>query len=128
MSGARLCNLLVELGYEDWQLLDADSFEWPFQYQELVVDGKLLEGDDLDFAYDSISAFSIQKSNQEAVLGAEESLKEVRDATALFKSEAADLQKRIHRLQLQLDVLTGQASALIQGRRARNAAALSASE
>lgn len=156
MSGARLCNLLAELGYEDWQLLDADSFEWPFQYedtrpllhwlcsslrpsnvlslpqalqyQELLVDGKLLEGDDLDFAYDSISAFSSQKSNQEAVLGAEETLKEIRDATTLFKSEAADLQKRIYRLQLQLDVLTGQASALIQGRRARSAAALSASE
>ncbi|KAI5059234.1 hypothetical protein GOP47_0025553 [Adiantum capillus-veneris] len=97
-------------------------------YQELLVDGRLLEGDDLDFAYDSISAFSSQKSNQEAVLGAEESLKEIRDTTTSFKSEAADLQKRIHRLQLQLNVLTGQASALIQGRRARSAAALSASE
>eukprot|EP00250_Pteridium_aquilinum_P027577 c3524_g1_i1 orf=418-2268(-) len=156
MSGARLCNLLAELGYEEWQLLDADSFEWPFQYddtrpllhwlcsslrpsnvlsptqalqyQDLLVDGKLLEGDDLDFAYDSISAFSSQRSNQDAVLGAEESLKEIRDATSLFKSEAVDLQRRIHRLQLQLDVLTGQASALIQGRRARSAAALSASE
>jgi HAUS augmin-like complex subunit 3 len=34
MSGARLCATLADLGYEGWQLLDADSFEWPFQYEE----------------------------------------------------------------------------------------------
>lgn len=155
MSGARLCNLLVDLGYDDWQSLDPDSFEWPFQYEdtrpllhwlcsnlrpsnvlslpeviqykELLVDGKLLEGEDLDFAYESISAFSSRRNNQEAVLGAEESLKEIREATLAYKAEAAELQKRMQRLQSQLDVITGQASGLIQGRRARSAAASTAS-
>jgi hypothetical protein len=37
-----------------------------------------LQGDDLDQAYDSISAFSSRRNNQEAVFGAEESIKEVR--------------------------------------------------
>lgn len=34
MSGARLCTTLAHLGFEGWQLLDPDSFEWPFQYEE----------------------------------------------------------------------------------------------
>ena len=51
-----------------------------------------------------------------------------RDATASYKAEAAELQKRIQRLQSQLDVVSGQASALVQGRRTRSAAALSANE
>lgn len=34
MSGARLCSLLVELGYEGADTLDPDSFEWPFQYDD----------------------------------------------------------------------------------------------
>lgn len=34
MSGASLCSLLEELGYDGWQDLDADSFEWPYQYDE----------------------------------------------------------------------------------------------
>lgn len=33
MSGAQLCQLLRELGYEDGSL-DPDSLEWPFQYEE----------------------------------------------------------------------------------------------
>ena len=37
-----------------------------------------MEGDDLEFAYESISAFSSRRTNQEAVLGTEESLKEIR--------------------------------------------------
>lgn len=36
------------------------------------------QGEDLDQAYDSISAFSSRRNNQEAVFGAEESIKEVR--------------------------------------------------
>ena len=52
----------------------------------------------------------------------------VRDATSSLKSEAAELHKQIQRLQAQLDVLSGQASTLIQGRRTRSAAALSANE
>lgn len=34
MSGARLCTLLSELGYEGANALDPDSFEWPFQYDD----------------------------------------------------------------------------------------------
>lgn len=35
MSGARLCALLEELGFDGQDSsLDPDSFEWPFQYEE----------------------------------------------------------------------------------------------
>ncbi|KAG4139028.1 hypothetical protein ERO13_D07G166900v2 [Gossypium hirsutum] len=150
MSGARLCTLLGDLGYEGAEKLDPDSFEWPFQYddtrpildwicsslrpsnvlslsqlslyEQIVQEGKLLEGEDLDFAYDSISAFSSRRDNQEAVFGAEEGLKDIRDATVAYKAEALELQKQLRHLQSQFDMLTGQASALIQGRRARVAA------
>ncbi|KAG7605367.1 HAUS augmin-like complex subunit 3 N-terminal [Arabidopsis thaliana x Arabidopsis arenosa] len=150
MSSARLCSLVAELGYEGAGKLDPDSFEWPFQYddarpildwicsslrpsnvlslaelslyEQFQLDGKLLEGDDLDQAYDSISAFSSRRNNQEAVFGAEESIKEVRDATLAHKAEALELQRQLRRLQTQYDLLTGQSSALIQGRRARVAA------
>ncbi|KAF2292526.1 hypothetical protein GH714_025198 [Hevea brasiliensis] len=150
MSGARLCSLLAELGYEGAETLDPDSFEWPFQYddarpildwicsslrpsnvlslselsqyEQFLQEGRLLEGEDLDFAYDSISAFSSGRDNQEAVFGAEESLKDIRDATLAYKGEALELQRQLRHLQSQFDMLTGQASALIQGRRARVAA------
>ncbi|XP_050364037.1 AUGMIN subunit 3 isoform X1 [Argentina anserina] len=150
MSGGTLCALLGELGYEGADALDPDSFEWPFQYddarpildwvcsslrpsnvlslselsryQQLLQEGKLLEGEDLDFAYDSISAFSSSRDNQEAVFAAEEGLKDIRDATLAYKSEALQLQKQLGHLHSQYDMLTGQASALIQGRRARVAA------
>lgn len=36
------------------------------------------QGEDLDFAYDSISAFASRRDNQEAVFGAEEGLKDIR--------------------------------------------------
>ncbi|KAL3531048.1 hypothetical protein ACH5RR_010370 [Cinchona calisaya] len=149
-SGARLCALLGELGYEGHEFLDPDSFEWPFQYddarpildwlcsslrpsnvlsppevsqyEQFVQEGMLLEGEDLDFAYDSISAFSTRRDNQVAVFGTEEGLKEIRDATVALKTEALELQKQLRRLQSQYDMLTGQASALGQGRRARVAA------
>lgn len=150
MSGARLCSLLGELGYEGHQALDPDSFEWPFQYddarpildwicsslrpsnvlspselsqyEQFLQEGKLLEGEDLDFAYDSILAFSNRRDNQEAVFGAEEGLKEIRDATMAYKSEALELQRQLRHLQAQYDMLSGQASSLVQGRRARVAA------
>lgn len=44
----------------------------------LCVSFAWIQGDDLDQAYDSISAFSSRRNNQEAVFGAEESIKEVR--------------------------------------------------
>ncbi|KAJ0791340.1 putative HAUS augmin-like complex subunit 3 [Helianthus annuus] len=34
MSGAKLCTLLSELGFEGHDALDPDSFEWPFQYED----------------------------------------------------------------------------------------------
>lgn len=150
MSGARLCALVAELGYEGAEALDPDSFEWPFQYDDarsildwicsslrpsnvlslpelsqygqFLEEGKLLEGEDLEFAYDSISAFSSRIDNQEAVFGAEESLRDIRDATMAYKAEALELQRQFRHLQSQFDMLSGQASALIQGRRARVAA------
>ncbi|KAI8014460.1 AUGMIN subunit 3 [Camellia lanceoleosa] len=181
MSGARLCALLGELGFQGHDTLDPDSFEWPFQYddarpildwlcsslrpsnvlslsdlyqlslslslslslyiyiyiivkriqfsylilyEQFLQEGKLLEGEDLDFAYDSISAFSTRRDNQEAVFGAEEGLKDIRDATLTYKAEALGLQRQLRQLQTQYDMLTSQASALIQGRRARVAATL----
>ncbi|KAF4383165.1 hypothetical protein F8388_009196 [Cannabis sativa] len=150
MSGAKLCSLLGELGYEGADALDPDSFEWPFQYDDarpildwicsslrpsnvlslpelsqygqFLQEGKLLEGEDLDFAYDSISAFASRRDNQEAVFGAEEGLKDIRDATMAYRTEALDLQRQLRSLQSQFDMLSGQASSLIQGRRARVAA------
>ncbi|CAL1361707.1 unnamed protein product [Linum trigynum] len=150
MSGGRLCRLLGELGYRGAESLDPDSFEWPFQYddarpilewicsslrpsnvlslaelsqyEQFLQEGKLLEGGDLDSAYDSISAFSSSRDNQEAVFGAEESLKDIRDATLAYKTEALELQSQLSHLQSQFKMLTGQASTLVQGRRARVAA------
>lgn len=49
-----------------------------------------------------------------------------REATASYKAEALALQKRLQRLQSQLELLGGQTSSLIQGRRGRTAAAASA--
>ncbi|KAK1426915.1 hypothetical protein QVD17_15595 [Tagetes erecta] len=147
MSGAKLCALLADLGFENHEPLDPDSFEWPFQYEDarpvldwicyslrpsnvlsaselsqyeqFLQDGKLLEGEDLDFAYESISAFSSRRDNQEAVFGAEESLKDIRDATLASKAEATELQRQLGHLQSQYDMLSTQASNLIQGKRAR---------
>lgn len=111
-----MCSLLRELGYAGAEGLDPDSFEWPFQYddarpildwicsslrfsnvlslselsqcEQFLQEGKLLEGEDLDFAFDSISAFSARRDNQEALFGAEEGLKDIRDATLAYKAEA----------------------------------------
>ncbi|GMQ06945.1 hypothetical protein CsSME_00051347 [Camellia sinensis var. sinensis] len=41
------------------------------------------------------------------------------DATLTYKAEALELQRQLRQLQTQYDMLSGQASALIQGRRAR---------
>lgn len=42
-----------------------------------------------------------------------------RDATLAFKAEAAELQRQLGHLQSQYDMLSTQASTLIQGKRAR---------
>ncbi|CAA7395246.1 unnamed protein product [Spirodela intermedia] len=147
MSGARLCGLLEALGFDGYDLLDPDSFEWPFQYEEagavlewmcsnlrpsnvlspaelsqyeqLLHEGKLLEGEDLNSAYDSISAFSSRKDSQDAVFGTEERLIDIREAKLAYKAEILELQKQLSRIQTQFDLLAGQASSLIQGRRTR---------
>ncbi|KAH7547787.1 hypothetical protein JRO89_XS14G0016300 [Xanthoceras sorbifolium] len=118
MSGTRLCSLLSELGYEAADALDPDSFEWPFQYddarpildwicsslrpsnvlsladlsqyEQFVQEGKLLEGEDLEFAYDSISAFSSRRDYQDAVFGAEEGLKDIRYFLGISCCEGID--------------------------------------
>ncbi|KAM3747307.1 hypothetical protein ACB098_05G025200 [Castanea mollissima] len=71
-------------------------------------------GEDLDF--------SARRDNQEALFGTEEGLKDIRDATLAYKAEALELQKQLRHLQSQFDMLTSQASSLIQGRQARVAA------
>lgn len=155
MSGARLCSIVGDLGFSvvgggAGDDLDPDSFEWPFQYEEVrpvlswicsslrpsnvlsaselsqyeqfLQEGKLLEGEDLDSAFDSISAFSNRRDNQEAVFGAEERLIDIREAKLAYKAEVLELQKQLERQQRQFDLLVGQVSTLIQGRRARVAA------
>ncbi|KAG0513190.1 hypothetical protein BDA96_10G080800 [Sorghum bicolor] len=147
MSGAALCAALTELGFDGEDPLDADALEWPFQYEEarpllawicsclrpsnvlspshlaqyeqLVEEGRLLEGEDLDSAFDSISAFSSKKDNQEAVFGLEETILDIREAKLAYRAEVFELQKQLARQQAQFDLLAGQASTLIQGRRAR---------
>lgn len=149
MSGGRLCAVLGDLGFSSGggDSLDPDSFEWPFQYEEVrpvldwicstlrpsnvlstselsqyeqfVREGKLLEGEDLDSAFDSISAFSSRGDNHEAVFGAEEKLIDIREAKLAYKAEVAELQKQLRRQQSQFDVLAGQVSTLVQGRRSR---------
>jgi len=79
----------------------------------------LLEGEDLDSAFDSISAFSSKKDNQEAVFGSEETILDIREAKLAHRAEVFELQKQLTRQQAQFDLLAGQASTLIQGRRAR---------
>jgi len=84
-----------------------------------VEEGRLLEGEDLDSAFDSISAFSSKKDNQEAVFGSEETILDIREAKLAHRAEVFELQKQLTRQQAQFDLLAGQASTLIQGRRAR---------
>ncbi|KAK9910172.1 hypothetical protein M0R45_034145 [Rubus argutus] len=73
-----------------------------------------LQGEYLNFAYDNISAFSSSQDNHEAGFATEEGLKDIRDATLAYKSEALQLQRQLRHFHSQFDMLTGQASALIQ--------------
>ncbi|TVU12268.1 hypothetical protein EJB05_45903, partial [Eragrostis curvula] len=140
MSGAALCAALTELGFDGEDPLDADALEWPFQYEEarpllawicsclrpsnvlspshlaqyeqLVEEGRLLEGEDLDSAFDSISAFSSKKDNQEAVFGSEETILDIREAKLAYRAEVFELQKQLARQQAHLDDIT---NCLIRG-------------
>uniref|UniRef100_A0A6N2L8W4 HAUS augmin-like complex subunit 3 N-terminal domain-containing protein n=1 Tax=Salix viminalis TaxID=40686 RepID=A0A6N2L8W4_SALVM len=126
MSGTRLCVLLGELGYEGAETLDPDSFEWPFQYD----DARPI----LDWICSSLRSSNVLSlsdlSRYEQFLQEEKLLEHFlqgetirrKDATSAYKDEALELQKELRHLQVQFDLLSGQASALIQGRRARVAA------
>ncbi|OEL25747.1 AUGMIN subunit 3 [Dichanthelium oligosanthes] len=125
MSGAALCAALTELGFDGEDPLDADALEWPFQYEEarpllawicsclrpsnvlspshlaqyeqLVEEGRLLE------VY-SQNSFHLSTCSE---------------AKLAYRAEVFELQKQLARQQAQFDLLAGQASTLIQGRRAR---------
>jgi len=58
------------------------------RYEQFKNQGKLLEGDDLDFAFDSISAFSDTTDNQEALFGPHEpfNLKDIKFVCFLLNS------------------------------------------
>lgn len=49
-----------------------------YVYKNIHICAMTSQGEDLDFAYDSISAFSMRRENQEAVFGSEEGLKDIR--------------------------------------------------
>ncbi|KAI5393675.1 AUGMIN subunit 3, variant 2 [Lathyrus oleraceus] len=104
MSGARLCSLLGELGYEGRNSgsdsLDPDSFEWPFQYEDTRP---ILHW--ICSTLRPSNILSLSELSQEETLA--------------YKTEAADLQRQLRELQSQFDMLSGQASTLTQGRRAR---------
>ncbi|KDO58585.1 hypothetical protein CISIN_1g037552mg, partial [Citrus sinensis] len=89
-------------------------------YERFLEEEKLLEGEDLESAHDSISAFSSSRGNQDDIFGTEEvRLKAIRVSTLAYKAEAVELQKQLRHLQSQFDVLTAHGSTLVQGRRAR---------
>ncbi|KAH9794141.1 AUGMIN subunit 3 [Citrus sinensis] len=143
MSGARLYTLLSKLGSKGINTLDSftasDHFtrtilvSCPYEptphisqpteeqpYERFLEEEKLLEGEDLESAHDSISAFSSSRGNQDDIFGTEEvRLKAIRVSTLAYKAEAVELQKQLRHLQSQFDVLTAHGSTLVQGRRAR---------
>ncbi|KAJ4961713.1 hypothetical protein NE237_021623 [Protea cynaroides] len=128
MSGSRLCSILDELGYEGHGVLDPDSCEWPFQYEEAhpllgwicssIRPTNVLSATEV-FQYEQFLREGKLLEDQETVFGAEEGLKDIREATLTYKTEALDLQKQLKNLQCQYNLLTGHASSLIQGRRSQ---------
>ncbi|KAH9608057.1 hypothetical protein KSS87_003541 [Heliosperma pusillum] len=100
MSGGRLCELLGDLGFQGHSKLDPDSFEWPFQYDDVRPI--------LDWLCSSLRPSNVLSPSQLS-----------QDATLSYKAEALELQRQLSQLQSQFDMLTGQASSLIQGKRAR---------
>ncbi|KAF0908916.1 hypothetical protein E2562_030213 [Oryza meyeriana var. granulata] len=156
MSAAQLCDALAAAGFDGDGPLDADSLEWPFLqgddtrrllawvcsrlrpanvlsatdlalYEQLELEGKLLEGEDLDFAFDSISAFSEVGDNQEDTFLTEESLEHIRDSKLALRAEVSDLEKQLASLEWQLDLLTAQATTITQGKKSRASAKTSPS-
>jgi len=151
MSAKQLCDALAAAGFDGDGPLDPDSLEWAFLqgddsrrmlawisarlrpgnvisatdldlYEQLEMEGKLLEGDDLDFAFDSISAFSDNGENQEYTFLSEESLEDIRDSKLALRAEVSDLEKQLASLEWKLDLLTAQATTITQGKKSRSSA------
>uniref|UniRef100_A0A453BK76 HAUS augmin-like complex subunit 3 N-terminal domain-containing protein n=2 Tax=Aegilops tauschii subsp. strangulata TaxID=200361 RepID=A0A453BK76_AEGTS len=95
-------------------------------YDQLELEGKLLEGKDLDSAFDSISAFSETGENHEYTFLSEESLGDIRDSKLALRAEVSDLEKKLASLEWQLDLLTAQATTITQGKKSRTSAKTSA--
>uniref|UniRef100_J3MJ28 HAUS augmin-like complex subunit 3 N-terminal domain-containing protein n=1 Tax=Oryza brachyantha TaxID=4533 RepID=J3MJ28_ORYBR len=151
MSATQLCDALSAAGFDGDGPLHPDSLEWPvlpggdahrllawvcsrlrpanvlsatdlMLYEQLEVEGKLLEGEDLDFAFDSISAFSEIGDNQQDTFLTEESLEHIRDSKLSLRAEVSDLEKQLASLEWQLDLLTAQATTINQGKKSRASA------
>ncbi|WVZ62185.1 hypothetical protein U9M48_011958 [Paspalum notatum var. saurae] len=151
MSAKQLCDALAAAGFDGDDPLDPESIEWAFLqgddsrrmlawvcarlrpgnvlsatdlalYEQLEIEGKLLEGDDLDFAFESISAFSDNRENQEYIFLSEESLEDIRDSKLALRAEVSELERQLASLEWKLDVLTAQATTITQGKKARSSA------
>ncbi|CAN6203225.1 unnamed protein product [Urochloa humidicola] len=148
MSAKQLCDALAAAGFDGDDPLDPESLEWAFLqgddsrrvlawvcarlrpgnalsatdlelYEQLEMEGKLLEGEDLDFAFDSISAFSDNGENQDYTFLSEESLEDIRDSKLALRAEVSDLEKQLASLEWKLDLLTAQATTITQGKKSR---------
>uniref|UniRef100_A0ACD5ULW9 Uncharacterized protein n=1 Tax=Avena sativa TaxID=4498 RepID=A0ACD5ULW9_AVESA len=157
MSTKQLCDSLAAAGFEGGEPLDPESLDWAFLqgddsrrvlawiaarlrpanvlstsdlelYDQLELEGKLLEGEDLDSAFDSISVFSEIGENQEYTFLSEESLEDIRDSKHALRAEVSDLEKKLASLELQLDFLTAQATTITQGNKSCGSAKTSATE
>ncbi|CAL5066739.1 unnamed protein product [Urochloa decumbens] len=149
MSAKQLCDALAAAGFDGDDPLDPESLEWAFLqgndsrrvlawvcarlrpgnalsatdlelYEQLEMEGKLLEGEDLDFAFDSISAFSDNDGNQDYTFLSEESLEDIRDSKLTLRAEVSDLEKQLASLEWKLDLLTAQATTITQGKKSRS--------
>ncbi|XP_044965889.1 AUGMIN subunit 3-like isoform X1 [Hordeum vulgare subsp. vulgare] len=155
MSAKQLCDALAAAGFDSGDPLDPESLDWAFLqeedscrvlawiaarlrranvlsasdlelYDQLELEGKLLEGKDLDSAFDSISAFSEFGENHEYTFLSEESLGDIRDSKLALRAEVSDLEKKLASLEWQLDLLTAQATTITQGKKSRTSAKTSA--
>ncbi|CAM0905552.1 unnamed protein product [Alopecurus aequalis] len=151
MSAKQLCDALAAAGFDGGDPLDPESLDWAFLqgddsrrvlgwiaarlrpanvlsasdlelYEQLELEGKLLEGEDLDSAFDSISVFSEIGENQEYTFLSEESLGDIRDSKHALKVEVSDLEKKLASLEWQLDLLTAQATTITEGNKSRGSA------
>ncbi|XP_044456788.1 AUGMIN subunit 3 isoform X5 [Triticum aestivum] len=155
MSAKQLCDALAAAGFDSGDPLDPESLDWAFLqgddssrvlawiaarlrranvlsasdlelYDQLELEGKLLEGKDLDSAFDSISAFSETGENHEYTFLSEESLGDIRDSKLALRAEVSDLEKKLASLEWQLDLLTAHATTITQGKKSRTSAKTSA--